>query len=157
MKKFSFRLQKVMDLREQKERMRQQELAASIRQEKTQRIEVTRRKKAQLQYGEKIVAGSHSGGDLSKTMLYRAYQDRLSKEISEESLTLQKWEKKTRRSRDILLEASRKRKTMESLKERGFAEYQKLEQREDQILTDETAARVYLRPNPLLTTTRAHP
>ncbi|RKY72784.1 MAG: hypothetical protein DRP97_00135, partial [Candidatus Latescibacterota bacterium] len=137
----------------QKERLRQQELAASMRQEKTQRAEVTRRKKALVQYRKKIVAGSHSGGDLSKTMLYRVYQDRLSKEIVEKSLTLQKLEKKTRRSRDILLKTSRKRKTMENLKERGLAEYQKLEQREDQILTDETAARVYARSNPLLATT----
>ena len=157
MKKFSFRLQKVMDLRKQKERLRQQELAASTRQEKTQRAEVTHRKEARLQYGEKIVAGNRSGENLSKTMLYRAYQDRLSKEIEEEGLTLQKLEKKTRRSRDILLEASRKRKTMESLKERGFTEYQEMERREDQVLTDETAARVYLRPNPLLATTRTHP
>ncbi|MCK5118046.1 MAG: flagellar export protein FliJ [Candidatus Latescibacteria bacterium] len=157
MKQFSFRLQKVMDLRKQKERLRQQELAASTRQEKTQRAEVTRREESRLQYGEKIVADSHSGGDLSKTRLYRAYQDRLSKEIVEEGLTLQKLEKKTRRSRDILLEASRERKTLESLKERSFTEYQKMERREDQILTDETAARVFLRPNPLLATTRAQP
>ncbi|MCK5380841.1 MAG: flagellar export protein FliJ [Candidatus Latescibacteria bacterium] len=157
MKQFSFRLQKVMDLRKQKERLRQQELAASTRQEKTQRAEVTRREESRLQYGEQIVADSHSGGDLSKTRLYRAYQDRLSKEIVEEGLTLQKLEKKTRRSRDILLEASRERKTMESLKERSFTEYQKMERREDQILTDETAARVFLRPNPLLATTRAQP
>ena len=123
--------------------MRQQELAAAARRESARRGQVTRLRKDRERWGGAVVASSRSGEALSKILLYRAYHDRLSREIGEESLRLQTLKKETERRREILIEASRERKTMETLRDRAFAEHQKSERREDQTLMDETAARVY--------------
>ena len=145
MKRFSFRLQQVMELRNQQERMRQQELAAAVRGEEAQHGQVARLREDRERCEGTVVASSRSRKGLSKILLYRAYHDRLSREIGEETLRLQKLEEETERRRETLIGASRERKTMETLRDRASAEHQQSERREDQAFMDETAARVHLR------------
>jgi len=134
-----------MELRNQQERMRQQELAAAVRREEAQHGQVARLREDRERCEGTVVASSRSRKGLSKILLYRAYHDRLSREIGEETLRLQKLEEETERRRETLIGASRERKTMETLRDRASAEHQQSERREDQALMDETAARVYLR------------
>jgi len=125
--------------------MRQQELAAAVRREEAQHGQVARLREDRERCEGTVVASSRSRKGLSKILLYRAYHDRLSREIGEETLRLRKLEEETERRRETLIGASRERKTMETLRDRASAEHQQSERREDQALMDETAARVYLR------------
>ncbi|HOP61870.1 MAG TPA: flagellar export protein FliJ [Spirochaetota bacterium] len=124
MKKFQFRLQRLLDLREAKENEIKNELMKVLSLQNKERVlqeELrTRINHYEASYGEMIKKG---GFDADKAMSVLRFADVSRRAIDEAEKRIEKLEPEANRIREKLVIASRDKKVVEKLKERKLEEY----------------------------------
>ncbi|OHD63996.1 MAG: flagellar export protein FliJ [Spirochaetes bacterium RBG_13_51_14] len=124
MKKFKFRLQTLLNIREAREREIQHELAAILRvqnREREKQEELRRRIEEQKTlFGDKLRRGAYSS---SEAILFERFVDVSLRAIDTAEERIKSMEPQIQEVRKRLIEASRARKVVEKLKERKLAQH----------------------------------
>ncbi len=141
MKRFIFRLQKIMELRKWKERFSHQKLAEAQRDRTLARRdlrktldEVTR----QDNHFRRQVSGVFKAGD---ALTGSNYKQRLQNEMVEKEQQVKRCDDVVEQSTVEVIEASRERQAMETLRERKLEEYTIDANRREQVSMDDDASR----------------
>jgi flagellar FliJ protein len=137
MKKFEFRLQPVLRLRDQAERVKQREFAEAVNE--------VRRCEGEILHVLSEIDDSHESLrhaemrviDPWQLIFHRRYLNHLEKQLHRLRGELQALSKKAEARRLELVEASKKKKSLEKLKERRRDEYMYEAGREEQKMFDE--------------------
>ncbi len=145
MKKFSFKFETVLRVKEKKEEELKRELMRlqALRIEQEQLLEKIDNEKRRA-YGEK--AREKQGGiDIMSLVYYEAYLNNLRKKISATEKKIKELEKKADDKRVEVIEASKEKKIFEKLKEKHFSEFKKMVVSNEQKQLDEIAVNKYNR------------
>lgn len=151
MKKFNFRLQRVMEVRETKEKECQRELALSQeelnRQENLLEKTVAESKRSREGLRQALEKSSNAG----RLTALDGWRERQEKEHRAQSDRTRKQKGEVDRSRKALVQASKEKKILERLRERRRQEHRALTQKEEQAFLDELGCRIggswkHLRP-----------
>ncbi len=141
MKKFQFRLQRVLETKEVAERECQRKLGEIQHQltiaENELRV-LTDELELEREGQRKMVQGIIRAGDY---VLRHKYQKDLELRISFKNSEINKIASKVEKARLILIEASKEKKVLEKLKERRFEEHRKETETKQQNILDDIGAR----------------
>jgi flagellar FliJ protein len=137
MKKFEFRLEPVLRLRDQAEKVKQKEFALAVQE--------VRRCETDIVYVLSEIDVSHEGLREAETreiepwqlIFHRRYLNHLQKQLGKLHAELQALAKKAEAKRLELVEASKRKKSLEKLKGRRRDEYVYEAAREEQKMFDE--------------------
>ncbi len=144
MKKFNFKLQTLLNLREAREREIRNELARIVslqNREREKQADLRRRIDEQKAlFGEKLRSGAYSPAE---AILFERFVDVSLRAIDAAEGRIRGMEPRVKEVRDRLIEASRARKVVDKLKERRKAEYDYAVNRELNKESDETNQRIY--------------
>jgi flagellar protein FliJ len=144
MKKFRFRLKRVLQLREQLEKQKQQELAVELQQEHRLRQRRSWLAGQIERYYQKL--RDQKSGIFRPATLQGLYNHlaSLEQQQSDNSRQLTGQQKQTAQKREELIAASRQRRLLELVQERRIQEYQEELKREEAVLADEMAGTRFL-------------
>jgi flagellar FliJ protein len=124
MKKFAFRLQRLLDIREAREKEIKYELAALLNIQNMERMKQeeyrNRMDAEQRKFNEKLRAGKFSYLD---SVMYERFIEFGNKVIQAAQERIDGMEYEISKVRERLVEASRERKVVERLKERKYEEF----------------------------------
>jgi flagellar export protein FliJ len=138
-KRFSFRLEKVLRYRKYLESKAQIKLLDAIneyhKKENLIRMIIAKRKELADECGGE----KKKGMDVARYRLYYHYFLKLNDEQEEGGLALKQTEEKVQTHRMLLTKESIKKKTLETLKEVQHGRYQEISGKEEQKMMDETA------------------
>lgn len=139
MKKFKFRFETVLRVKEKKEEQLKREfmqlIALKIRQENLlKEIEKEKQKITKEKFNEK-----QSGTDIQTLIYYEEYSNFLRKEIDLTEKKIKELQEKADIKREELIEASKQRKIFERLKQSDFNEFKAMILRNEQNVLDEIA------------------
>jgi len=150
MRRFNFRLQRVMEIREMKEKDCQRELARSM--------EVLNREERQLQNIAGEFQASREG--LRRALMKKCtagllnslngWRNRQEDELKVQTAHTNEQKGRVDQKRSALVTASKKKKVLERLRERRLEEHQTESQQEEQAFLDELGCRIgrsWKRPN----------
>ncbi len=142
MKRFTFNLEKVLKLRQHQEHEREVELGEIISRCVQAQKEIRR-----LQEEKQRVLGGRSftNQGVAGYAAVEAYGQRLEREIQEQRRTLQEHEEERNEAQKRFLEASRRRKVLEKLKEKKQERHSQELRREEQQELDEIGAQLQYR------------
>ncbi|TFH41430.1 MAG: hypothetical protein E4G96_05500 [Chrysiogenales bacterium] len=144
MKKFTFRLQTRLNLRETREREIRNELAKIVslqNRERDKQADLRRRIEEQKSlFGDKLKRGSYSPGE---AIIFERFVDVSLRAIDTAEGRIREMEPLVREVRARLVDASRARKVVDKLKERRKAEYDYGLNRELAKENDESNSRIY--------------
>ena len=139
MKRFSFRLEKVLRYRKYLETKAQIKLVDAIneyhKKENSIKMIVAKRKELADECGGE----KEKGMDVARYRLYYHFFRKLNDEQEAGGLALKKTEEKVQTHRMLLTKESIKKKTLETLKEVQHGRYQEISGKEEQKMMDETA------------------
>lgn len=134
---FRFKLQRVLDLRQQEEDAKKNELALAERawrEEKAKQEELQRSKReAQLELGGR----GRATFAISELIAYQQYQQRLEKEIARQELRVRQARRAADMKRDELIRASQKRRVLEKLRDKRAAQFKLVQEKAEQADIDE--------------------
>jgi flagellar FliJ protein len=134
MKKFSFNLEKILDLREYREQETKIELGRAI----SVLSEIENNIKSVAE--ERFRAGNQFSGDGAMIRSYMLYVNRLDLEKERLLVEAAKAEQKVEEARAIYLEASQERKVLDKLKEKRAGEYRKFALAEQTKVLDDLSS-----------------
>ncbi|MFP4167862.1 MAG: flagellar export protein FliJ [Desulfonatronovibrionaceae bacterium] len=138
---FNFSLQKVLDLRRQKEEQAQMALASSQRRLKDKQKEQERLQKELINCEQEFRSKKTlSRGDI---WLWRQYRQRLDAEIRECNGAVRRLESRVERQRRELVDRSKERELLERFKENRKKAFDYEQKKEEQKEFDETATTRY--------------
>jgi flagellar protein FliJ len=144
MKKFKFKLQTLLNIREVREREIQYELAKIVslqNREREKQAELRRRIEEQkMLFGDKLKRGSYSPGE---AILFERFVDVSLRAIDTAEKKIKSMEPQIQEVRSRLIEASRARKVVEKLKDRKRTEYNYEVNKELGKENDETNQQIY--------------
>ena len=146
MKKFRFRLQPVLKLREQQEEQKQRAvgvLQSEIAEQQRQALVMAEVVKEQGQ----ILKDHFSQGnvDVNWISYYQGYVSNMQRSIAEKINTVGQVQKKLAQARSELAEAAKQTKIIEKLKEKRKTRYDKQLQRQETFEQDELATNMFYR------------
>ncbi len=146
MKKFEFRLQRVMEVKEEIEKQKERDFALAKRkaiEEENKLNEI----KIQYEGCWKDIENKTSQDtvDTNEINQYYKYLQKLEGDIERQFIYLHEANAEVERRRHILIEASKERKILENLKDRKMASYQEELNRQEQNFFDEIAGNQYNR------------
>ncbi|MBU0518142.1 flagellar export protein FliJ [bacterium] len=137
MKKFNFRLQRVIDVREIREKDCQRELASSMGELKLQR-EMLEAQQAESKQGEeslrRALTSRTNAAGLNALNGWRQWKE---EEVVMQQQSTEKQAEVVEGKRKALLQASKERKILEKLKEKRMAEHQNEALRKEQNFLDD--------------------
>jgi len=146
MKKFSFRLQRLLDMREAKETEIKNELMKVLSLQNRERVlqdELrTRISGLEAAYREKITRGIFTAGEAMDLL---RFSDVSRRAIEEAGKRIEQLEPEVQRVRERLVQASREKKVVEKLKERKYEEYMYEFNREMARENDDMNQKIYQR------------
>mgnify|MGYP000982318636 CR=1 FL=1 len=146
MKKFQFKLQRLLDIKEAREKEVQNELAAVLNIQNRERIrqqEYSRRIRDEREkFNLKLRAGKFSYSD---ALMFEKFTDFANRVIEVAQDRIESMEPEIQRVRERLVEASREKKVVQRLKERRHQEYLYDYNREMNKEYDDMNQNVYLR------------
>jgi flagellar FliJ protein len=144
MKKFKFRLQTLLDIREVREREIQYELAkiVSLQNIEREKQAVLRRRieEQKILFSIKLKNGNYSAGE---AILFERFVDVSLRAINTAEDRIKSMEPQIQEVRNRLVEASRARKVVEKLKDRKQTQYKYEVNRELGKENDETNQKIY--------------
>ena len=144
MKKFKFKLQTLLDIREAREREIQYELARIIslqNREREKQADLRRRIDEQKSFfGDKLKRGAYSSNE---AILFERFVDVSLRAIDTAEERIKSMEPQIQEVRTRLVEASRARKVVEKLRERRRAQHTYEVNRELNKENDETNQKIY--------------
>lgn len=141
MKKFRFRLQRVLDAKESEEKQQQRRLGEALEQvvkaenrldELFSQLSETRKRQAEM------VSGSMKAGE---AMMMHNWQMQLKKEVSAQRQDLVKLNSIAEKIRNELLELSKEKRVLEKLREKQWEEYKKQDLTAQQNMLDDIGNR----------------
>ena len=141
MKRFIFRLQKVMELRKWRERFSQQKLSKAQHDRETARKELQESLTDVSNQHENQKQRINSGIKAGDALAEARYTQRLLKEAALREREVEHCELAVEEHRDDLVEKSRERKILEKLRERQLNEHSVEAGRREQKSMDDDAAR----------------
>jgi flagellar protein FliJ len=148
LKKFKFRLQTLLNIREAREREIQYELAKIIslqNREREKQADLRRRIEEQkVLFGDKLKKGAYSS---SEAILFERFVDVSIRAIDSAEERIRGMEPQIREVRNRLIEASRERKVVEKLRDRKKAEHAYEVNKELAKENDETNMKIYAMRN----------
>ena len=140
MKRFQFRLQKVLEYKEEIEKQRMHDLA-DAREELARQVE--RYERIQAVREENTVSLSRKASEKEihpdEIQAHLRYQRKLEADLSEQNRRVAGAEAHTEKQRQILLEAAKERKTLETLKEQKLLTHRAESDRQERNFFDEVA------------------
>ena len=146
MKKFEFRLQRIMEVKEEIEKQKERDFAIAKRKALEEEYKLSEIK---IQYENcwKDIENktSQQTVDTSEIRQYYQYLQKLEGDIERQFICLQETNAEVEKRRDILIEATKERKILENLKGRKLASYQEELNRVEQNFFDEIAGNQYIR------------
>ena len=145
MKRFNFRFQRILKIKERMEEARKIALGKviavlNLEQERLADLEQTRM--LYRQGGQELLALQL---DPSLLSLNVSYLQRLQREIQEQGVRIQQVEKAVEEKRQELMEATKERRVYEILKERAVEDYRREQKRQERIMLDEVGGQLYMR------------
>ena len=145
MKRFNFRFQRILKIKERMEEARKIALGKviavlNLEQERLADLEQTRM--LYRQGGRELLALQL---DPSLLSLNVSYLQRLQREIQEQRVRIQQVEKAVEEKRQELVEATKERRVYEILKERAVEDYRREQKRQERIMLDEVGGQLYMR------------
>ena len=146
MKKFKFKMQRLLDLREAREEEVKNELAKVLsvqNRERTKQYELRQKiEENKDRFHEMLQEGRLSSSEL---MMFEKYVDVSLRAIDSAEQRIQGMEPEVNRIREKLVEVSRERKVVEKLKEKQLNEYDIHINREIRKENDDLNQKIYLR------------
>ena len=139
-KKFKFGLEKLLEIRIEKEEESKRQFTKTQREKKETEIKLTALKESYEKY-----SGINEGESLVYQKIKRNYLFAVDKGIEETEKVLITKNKELDIKRNDLLKKQIERKTVDILKERQYIEFTKEEDRKEQILNDELSLYAYMR------------
>ena len=139
-KKFKFGLEKLLEIRIEKEEESKRQFTKTQREKKETEIKLTTLKESYEKY-----SGINEGESLVYKKIKRNYLFAVDKGIEETEKALLTKNKELDIKRNDLLKKQIERKTVDILKERQYIEFTKEEDRKEQILNDELSLYAYMR------------
>ena len=139
-KKFKFGLEKLLEIRIEKEEESKRQFTKTQREKKETEIKLTTLKESYEKY-----SGINEGESLVYQKIKRNYLFSVDKGIEETEKVLITKNKELDIKRKDLLKKQIERKTADILKERQYIEFTKEEDRKEQILNDELSLYAYMR------------
>jgi flagellar FliJ protein len=136
-KKFNFRLERILQYKGQIEDQKQRELAAKMDELETQRgilLELTSKKEAYQKQYSSLFKGLI---DVEKLKVARRFVDKLHRELVNQAKKVIECERNVEKAKANLLEAMRDRKKYENLRVRKYKAYEKDTIRQEQKALDE--------------------
>ena len=145
MKRFNFRFQRILKIKERMEEACKIALGKviavlNLEQERLADLEQTRM--LYRQGGQELLALQL---DPSLLSLNVSYLQRLQREIQEQRMRIQQVEKAVEEKRQELMEATKERRVYEILKERAVEDYRREQKRQERIMLDEVGGQLYMR------------
>lgn len=138
MPRFKFGLQRVLDIRATQERIKQNELALEIKKEHEIRMKIDRILQSQSEaYAVTRVLFSSAQGDSRLYLAHQRYLEALEESITSAYQDLEAQRQAVEAARLALIEASRKRKLLEKLKDKRGTAFKKEEEVAEQKNIDE--------------------
>lgn len=141
-KKFKFNLEKLLEIRLEKEEESKRSFTKTQREKQDTEIKLTGLKDNYQKYN-----GIKDGESVVYQKIKRNYLFALDKGIAETEKDLAIKNKELEIRREDLIKKQVDRKTVDILKERKYTEYTKEEERKEQILIDELSLYAYIRSN----------
>jgi flagellar FliJ protein len=146
MKKFKFRLEKLLDAKKAKEKEIQHELAKAIGEQNVFRSkQFEYRAKVEAQKNEFHKRFAEKRVNFSELEMYHRFEVFAGKVIADSQQKIDALEPGINRIRGRLAEASKERRTIEKLKERRFSEWQYNVNRAEDKENDDTNQKIYVR------------
>lgn len=144
---FKFNLQRVLDIRDAQERIRKNELALERKKEQEilQRIEQLHQEQTDS-YRSGASVMSSGQADIRIFLSYQRYMEYIERTISKTREMLEEQKKAVELSRQMLIEASRKKKLLEKIKEKRWQAFKKVEAAAEQMIIDEIGGTQYIPP-----------
>ncbi|MCX6640548.1 MAG: flagellar export protein FliJ [bacterium] len=142
MKKFKFRLERVVDVRKTKEKECQRELAVSQAEYQRQLRRLEEAAEDSAHSSEKLrqaLTKSATAGDLKLMHGWRMWQ---AEELRAQAYRTEAQECEVEEKREALIQASKDKKILEKLKERRQEEYRIEAEKETQAFLDELGCRI---------------
>ncbi len=144
MKKFQFRLDGVLDYRQQVLEGRQNEYAKAVRQVQEQQVRLDAARERYQELNRRFREEASAGITIADAMGYENGLRVLEREIARETQTLQTLQKEAEEKRQWMLQAHMDAAVLERLKEKQKDAYQKEAQKRDEQFIEElvSAARL---------------
>ncbi|HOD42542.1 MAG TPA: flagellar export protein FliJ [Candidatus Wallbacteria bacterium] len=137
MKKFSFKLDSLLNVRKKREELVIQELAEAQMTENRINGQINDTRNTIALMIEESKSYLKSSINVESLLLSRNYIEFLKRKLSELEAELEKAKQKTLKIKEKLAEAVKERKIIETLKEKQFAQYKKEYNKQDNAQMDE--------------------
>lgn len=137
MKKFSFKLDSLLNVRKKREELVIQELAEAQMAENRINGQINDTRNTIALMIEESKSYLKSSINVESLLLSRNYIEFLKRKLSELEAELEKAKQKTLKIKEKLAEAVKERKIIETLKEKQFAQYKKEYNKQDNAQMDE--------------------
>ncbi|MBN2402569.1 MAG: flagellar export protein FliJ [Spirochaetes bacterium] len=146
MKKFQFKLHKLLDLREAREKQIKNELAELVNQQNIERNKQIELQQSMSQRKEALRTSMvKKTFSYNEVLTYERFTDNATKAINIAETKIRQMEPAIQRVRGRLMEASKEKKVVEKLKERKYREYLYNLNREITKENDDTNQKIYLK------------
>lgn len=155
-RKFTFRLQKVLQMREQKEKLLQARFAELQAQARLERIRLQELQEAQEAARQELIRFQRGTVDINEVMNYLNYLDRLASDIVRQEQVVREAEERAEEARLDLIRASQEKKAVEKLKEKQHEDYLKEQQHAEIVFLDEVSSARFNRNQAGTGGTRGH-
>ena len=145
MKRFRFRFQRLLEIKEKMEERRKAELgeAVAVLNQERDRLAELRRIQQFYRQGSRSLPGTPL--DPSLLSLNSSYDQRLRREAQEQLDRIRQIEEEVEKRRQKLVDATKERRVYEILKERAVEAYQHERRRQEQMVLDEIGGQLYIR------------
>lgn len=138
--RFQFRLQKVLEMREQKEKLLQKRFMELLAAAEFEKNELRKLLERQEWYRNELIAKQRGTLEVGEVMNYLAYLESLAQWIDEQRIRVREAEERAEEARLDLLRASQEKKAVEKLKEKQYEDWVKEQQRAEIIFLDEISS-----------------
>ncbi len=144
---FNFKLQKLLEYREDQKKMAQEELARKLKEHQSAQTELEQIQTAQQRLVEfhREQQGQAQGLDVYTLLYIDTYHNQLEKDLIHSSQKLYHSKKKMDSQRKVVVEHWQKCRMLEKLKEKALSEYNEDERLREQRVNDEFSLYSYLR------------
>lgn len=137
MKKFTFRLQRVTDVREKREKECQRELGVSQDELRREELRLQELSEDSKRNHEGLRSALERRSNAGRLVALDSWRMRRVKELENQKERAQNQQFEVEKKRKALVQASKAKKILERLKEKRKAEHRKKVQRAEQIFLDE--------------------
>lgn len=145
MKRFNFRLKKVLKHREIVENLRKEKLGKAKSELKKERDLLRKMEDTRRRTREELKERRSNLISLPEALIYETYLERMDEEVGLQTTKAAQLSQKVEKTRQDLIEASQEKKIVEKLKERREEEYSNEMKRFEQGISDEASVNQFNR------------